>query len=231
MDLIAEPTFQPTSEDNPAQGKLQARPSGPAKHPVPIPKEIRPPTADHHHHNHHGNDENSHSRDNDCEPGSAPIRKILTPEDLHAFQHAPVHAELMGVLDGLNEAVKNLTLDAPCHESKVSFLENNRAFLLYLQLTEHLPNKKTLREIMGAISAIGDLADATPLVEQGKSRFGNVAFQHFYDQAGAMIPSLISAFVPTLHVREIGTYLQESFGSRKRIDYGTGHELNFIAFL
>ena len=32
-------------------------------------------------------------------------------------------------------------------------------------------------------------------------------------------------------IPEISIYLQESFGSHERIDYGTGHELNFIAFL
>ena len=30
---------------------------------------------------------------------------------------------------------------------------------------------------------------------------------------------------------EIKVYWEESFGSYERIDYGTGHELNFVAFL
>ena len=32
-------------------------------------------------------------------------------------------------------------------------------------------------------------------------------------------------------IPEIRVYLLESFGSYERIDYGTGHELNFVVFL
>ena len=32
-------------------------------------------------------------------------------------------------------------------------------------------------------------------------------------------------------VPELKAYLTDSFGSYERIDYGTGHELNFVAFL
>ena len=32
-------------------------------------------------------------------------------------------------------------------------------------------------------------------------------------------------------VPELQLYLRESFGSYERIDYGTGHEMNFVVFL
>ena len=35
----------------------------------------------------------------------------------------------------------------------------------------------------------------------------------------------------TRSLPELKTYLLDSFGSYERIDYGTGHELNFVVFM
>ena len=44
------------------------------------------------------------------------------------------------------------------------------------------------------------------------------------------LPDLLD-FLPSLAIAELSTYLAHSFGDKKRIDYGTGHELNFLIFL
>jgi serine/threonine-protein phosphatase 2A activator len=70
-----------------------------------------------------------------------------------------------------------------------------------------------------------------PPVENSKSRFGNPAFRDFYDRVCATAAELLKEFVPKDAIQEVEVYLTRSFGDWKRIDYGTGHEANFIAFL
>jgi serine/threonine-protein phosphatase 2A activator len=74
----------------------------------------------------------------------------------------------------------------------------------------------------------------TPPIEQ-PMRFGNKAFQAFLDKLYACIQedlkTLSSEQGFERAIPEIAVYLQESFGEYTRLDYGTGHELNFVAFL
>ena len=73
-----------------------------------------------------------------------------------------------------------------------------------------------------------------PPIEQ-PMRFGNKSFKTWLDKVMATIQEDMKAFSSQegfeKAIPEISIYLQESFGSHERIDYGTGHELNFIAFL
>ena len=66
-------------------------------------------------------------------------------------------------------------------------------------------------------------------------RFGNKAFKMWLDRvianSTANIQSLymFPEFSPA--IPELKVYREESFGHYERLDYGTGHELNFVVFL
>ncbi|KAI8368320.1 Phosphotyrosyl phosphate activator protein-domain-containing protein [Radiomyces spectabilis] len=70
-----------------------------------------------------------------------------------------------------------------------------------------------------------------PPAENSKSRFGNPSFQVFYDKVKENSHELMCRLVPEAAAEEVGRYFVESFGNRRRIDYGTGHEANFMAWL
>jgi len=78
-----------------------------------------------------------------------------------------------------------------------------------------------------------------PPVEQ-PMRFGNKAFRTWLDKIIANVDADLleigQAGNPEFKhfaraVPELKEYLIDSFGSYERIDYGTGHELNFYVFL
>lgn len=76
------------------------------------------------------------------------------------------------------------------------------------------------------------LKDAPP--DTGPRRFGNVSFRTWFRLVEDKAKDLLrEALPPDLEpaLDEIEGYLLGSFGSPQRLDYGTGHELSFIAFL
>ncbi|KAM3547086.1 Serine/threonine-protein phosphatase 2A activator 1 [Beauveria bassiana] len=89
------------------------------------------------------------------------------------------------------------------------------------------------------------LADIERLIDQappaaGPRRFGNLSFRTWHtllkDRVDAMLEAgvlgkTIAAAGGKAAREEIKSYLLGGFGSSQRLDYGTGHELSFVAFL
>ena len=81
--------------------------------------------------------------------------------------------------------------------------------------------------------------DEVPPVEQ-PMRFGNKAFRTWVDKIIAAVDDDLAVIMQSANpefknyqraIPELKGYLVDSFGSYERIDYGTGHELNFFVFL
>ncbi|KAG6237591.1 Serine/threonine-protein phosphatase 2A activator 2 [Claviceps purpurea] len=142
---------------------------------------------------------------------STPKRRILSKNDHDLFLASPTSDLIKAWIFGLAESVA----DTPCsaiHDSEIS---------------------STVSAILDILNEADSLVSQSPPDEQGGSRFGNKAFRGFLD--------LVSDKAAPWHkalgveneeaIREAATYLEQSFGNRNRIDYGSGHELNFMVWL
>ncbi|KAJ2793869.1 Serine/threonine-protein phosphatase 2A activator 2 [Coemansia guatemalensis] len=135
-----------------------------------------------------------------------PTRQILTPEDLSRFLESPACTELVDFITALNEAIVGV------------------------KTTDHIEDSPVIQKLLALLENIKQTNKDIPPLDT-KSRFGNPAFRDFYDRCEAQLPSWLANIVPTENIEEVSKYAQECFGNRRRIDYGTGHELNFLAFL
>ncbi|KAH8170824.1 phosphotyrosyl phosphate activator (PTPA) protein [Sarocladium implicatum] len=97
------------------------------------------------------------------------------------------------------------------------------------------PSIKGLQSLLSKIEAL--IAEAPP--DPGPRRFGNVSFRKWYSMLTEQLTELLSedkigealAAGGADAMEEVGSYLLGGFGSDQRLDYGTGHELSFLAFL
>ncbi|KAF5018248.1 hypothetical protein F66182_9777 [Fusarium sp. NRRL 66182] len=97
------------------------------------------------------------------------------------------------------------------------------------------PSVQTLQTILSKIESFVDEAPPDP----GPRRFGNVSFRKWYAIFEERLNGLLEEGLlgETLKVgngnakEEVSSYLLGGFGSVQRLDYGTGHELSFVAFL
>jgi serine/threonine-protein phosphatase 2A activator len=107
-------------------------------------------------------------------------------------------------------------------------------------LTSPPPYSSTVLELRELLNAFSSLLEEAP-PSTGPRRFGNVAFRHWYRLAEEASKGLLAKHLRAVLVNskdredslidELRAYLLGSFGSAQRLDYGTGHELSFLAFL
>jgi serine/threonine-protein phosphatase 2A activator len=96
-----------------------------------------------------------------------------------------------------------------------------------------------LQDLLQKIDSI--IEEAPP--DTGPRRFGNVSFRKWYGILESRVQGLLETHLPsavlevsassdgTSVLEEITPYLLGAFGSSQRLDYGTGHELSFLAFV
>lgn len=145
-----------------------------------------------------------------------PRKRIVSPASLHRFEHSGAFAEILAFIRVCNTSVVGKTL------------------------TDDIETSAACQTILTILDEVAALRNSTPPdASIGSSRFGNPAFRTFYakirennDRLHRMIPGLEDDSELSRTARaELGVYLQESWGNEKRIDYGSGMELNMACWL
>ena len=139
-----------------------------------------------------------------------PTRRIIYPSDLDLFLSSSTYTLILSFVLSLSESATDRKISSG-------------------STTAH----SSIPTLLSILDAIEETINSCPPVDQGGSRFGNPAFRQFLDDVSAQTSSWHKDLgVSDPHaISEVSTYLAHSLGNRTRIDYGSGHELNFIIWL
>ncbi|KAK9449960.1 Phosphotyrosyl phosphatase activator [Limtongia smithiae] len=147
----------------------------------------------------------------------APAKRIHTAADLPAFRASPAYARIQFLLAHVSSSVAAVNIP-----SSAAALTPTTAPLLAL-----------LARLAALVDDHPPPAADTPA---GRARrYGSPVFRAWLDAASADIDVAIDAWLRETNLApdarpELAVYLYGALGSRDRIDYGTGHELSFLAF-
>jgi serine/threonine-protein phosphatase 2A activator len=139
-----------------------------------------------------------------------PSRRILSPSDHALFLSSPtctlIEAFIYGIADSVRDRPVSCVRDA--------------------DITD------TVGKVLRILGEVGDILAACPPEDTG-SRFGNPVFRVFLDKVDDKLGGWLAQLdiADAAAQAEIGAYLANAFGNRRRIDYGSGHELNFFLWL
>lgn len=140
-----------------------------------------------------------------------PVKRILSPSDHEKFLASPTYRLIQAWIFTLADCVRgrpNTSLDLS-------------------QLSDRI------KRLDAALDVIQHLLERYPPFDTG-SRFGNPAFRDLYKaivRDAERIHKEVLGLQNEAAIQEISVYLLNSFGSEERLDYGSGHELNFMMWL
>ncbi|KAK4919617.1 Serine/threonine-protein phosphatase 2A activator 2, partial [Elasticomyces elasticus] len=141
---------------------------------------------------------------------TVPSRRILSVQDHQRFLESPTNNLIKAWIFGLSDSV---------HGTPTDGLDKNKF-------------SSTVQNVDRVLDAIEPLLEQYPPL-QTESRFGNPAFRDLHkgicQRAQSWHRNIFG--LDEQHSFEVQTYLLNSFGSEERIDYGSGHELNFALWL
>ncbi|KAK5798477.1 hypothetical protein VI817_004767 [Penicillium citrinum] len=159
-----------------------------------------------------------------------PVKKIHESQDVSAFLTSKAYTDIMTFLLQLNRSM---------------FPEkyNDGTTQSWPLNTEEVQFSAPVRQLQNLLSKLEDIITEVP-PDTGPRRFGNISFRKWHEVLEERASGLLKECLPAelLERRsaeadgvtaeaELKAYFLGSWGSGQRLDYGTGHELSFLAFL
>eukprot|EP00117_Sycon_ciliatum_P045902 scpid66262/ scgid32944/ Serine/threonine-protein phosphatase 2A activator; PP2A, subunit B&apos; Phosphotyrosyl phosphatase activator; Serine/threonine-protein phosphatase 2A regulatory subunit 4; Serine/threonine-protein phosphatase 2A regulatory subunit B&apos len=139
-----------------------------------------------------------------------PVRCILDVSDVEVWQKSSAYEDLMGFISALNDSVKRK------------------------QNSEVAAPSEILKKILSVLETLQSWIVEIPAEDDQVGRFGNKAYRKWQERLVERNAELITSLLPeglAGAVVELQAYFTDAFGNSRRIDYGSGHEANFVAFL
>lgn len=159
-----------------------------------------------------------------------PAKRIHEGQDVHQFLTSQAYRDIGIFVMQLNIAM------CPRKSSQSDEVET-------WQLDSPLNLSEPVRKLQELLECINSIIEEAP-PDTGPRRFGNVSFRKWYEILESRVHGLLQNYLPkaVLEFRtasadgvsvldELTPYLLGGFGSSQRLDYGTGHELSFLAFV
>jgi serine/threonine-protein phosphatase 2A activator len=140
-----------------------------------------------------------------------PVKRILSPSDHEQFLQSDTCTLVQAWIFTLADSVKG---------KRISSIRDS-------------PRSPIIKRLDKVLDELETLHQQYPPLDTG-SRFGNPAFR---DLHRAIVQSLdrlhrdLLLLETQAAIDELSVYLSTAFGSEERLDYGSGHELNFVMWL
>ncbi|XP_076955061.1 uncharacterized protein LOC143629765 [Bidens hawaiensis] len=138
-----------------------------------------------------------------------PTKVIQSDHHIQHFKNSHTSKNFIGFIVLLSQSIQGHKLSDPCHLSTVT------------------------TSIVSILETLTQFVEQIPPLPQS-SRYGNLAYRDWHSRMTENADRFTLQFLPPdlqSATVELTPYFTDSFGNSSRIDYGTGHETNFAAWL